>query len=297
MELAVSSLPDRRVSGFAHSRIRLTYLWRHGKLPDLDNPQSYTEWIQWRKLHDRDSRLPLFADKVRAKDIVADQIGPEWIIPTYWHGNELPFQPEWPTPFVVKSRHGSNQYAFVFDQSVNWPALRRRSRRWMARDYGYWLDEWLYPLIPRGLLVEPFIGQGRTLPIDYKFHVFAGRVEFVQVHLDRGGRHRWILFDRNWRRISSATTDSDPAPPVNLHKMIDAAAEIGRGFDYIRVDLYEVDAKPYFGEMTFYPGSGLDPFDPVELDSVLGGYWTRARFGIEPNSNPQQGLTCLPTSP
>jgi TupA-like ATPgrasp len=278
MDLALSALGKQPVSRTARARICLTYLWRHEILPDLDNPQSFNEWVQWRKLHDRDGRLPLLADKLRVKDIVADRIGSEWIIPTYWHGTELPTEPVWPTPFVVKSRHGCNQHVFVFDATANWDAIRRRAQKWMNSEYGFWLDEWLYRQIPRGLLIEPFIGKDKTLPIDYKFYVFGGRVEYVQVHLDRGGRHRWILFDRAWHRVSAGTTDPDPLPPYALTQMIEAAEELGRGFDFVRVDLYEASGKPLFGEMTFYPGSGLDPFAPTSLDAVIGAHWSKARL-------------------
>lgn len=277
MDLVLPALRDQPVSGLARSRIYLTYAWRNRRLPDLDNPQKFTEWVQWRKLNDHDARMPLFADKVRAKAIVADRIGDDWIIPTYWHGIELPPHPGWPMPLVVKSRHGSNQHAFVFDNRVDWSGIQRKAKSWMKRDYGFWLDEWLYSRIPRGIMIEPFIGEGTALPIDYKFYVFGGRVEYVQVHLDRGGRHRWIMFDRLWQRVSSMTADADPNPPATLARMIEAAEELARGFDFVRVDLYEVGGKPLFGEMTFYPGSGLDPFSPPSLDAIIGAHWSRAR--------------------
>lgn len=280
METALTPLPSWRRIAISRFRISLLYLWRHGRLPDLDYPQTFTEHVQYRKLNDHDIRMPPLADKIRSKEIVADRIGTEWVIPTLWHGTELPLRPDWPTPFVVKARHGCNQSAFVFSADTDWERIRRKAARWMTGDYGYWLDEWIYPHIPRGLLVEPFIGEGQRLPVDYKFYVFAGRVEYVQVHLDRAGRHRWILFDRHSRRVSSPTNDADPAPPLHLAKMIEAAEELGRGFDFVRVDLYEVGGHPYFGEMTFYPGSGLDPFDPVSLDGVIGAHWTRAKSGI-----------------
>lgn len=277
MEVKLPELSDLRVPGVAYARICLTYLWRHRKLPDLADPQTFTEWVQWRKLNDRDARLPVFADKVRVKELVADRIGSEWIIPTYWFGEALPAQPDWPTPLVVKSRHGCNQYAFVFGDQPDWAPVRRQTLDWMKQSYGLWLDEWLYRHIPRGIIVEPFIGEGRAVPIDYKFYVFGGRVEYVQVHLDRGGRHRWILFDRWWRRVSTPTSDADPLAPKSLSDMVRAAEELGRGLDFVRVDLYEVAGKPLFGEMTFYPGSGLDPFSPASLDLVIGERWARAR--------------------
>lgn len=261
----------------ARLRIGTTYLWRHHRLPDISRPTRFTELVQHRKLFDRDPRMPLFSDKVRAKQLVADLIGAQWITPTLWHGQTLPVLPEWPVPFVVKSAHGCNQNAYVRDGSEDWDAIRRRSVGWLSRTYGTWLDEWLYTQIPRSVLVEPFIGHGGQLPLDYKLYVFSGRVAFVQVHLDRATRHRWILFDRNWRRVSAVSHDDDPSPPTSLDRMIEAAETLGRSFDFVRVDLYEIDAEPRFGEMTFYPGSGLDRFDPPSLDTVVGAHWLRMR--------------------
>ena len=257
----------------ARLRVGLTYRWRHGRWPDLANPTTFTELIQLRKLHDRDTRMPVLADKVRAKIFAAERLGPDWIIPTLWHGAALPAAPEWPVPFVVKSRHGCNQRAFIRTGREDWPAIRRRAARWMATSYGGWLDEWAYSQIPRGILVEPFVGEHGTLPIDWKIYVFGGRACFVQVHLERETHHRWIVMDRHWRRASAPTRDPDPAPPPSLPRMLAAAETLGQGFDFVRVDFYEIAGQPLFGEMTFYPGSGLDPFDPVALDGVMGQAW------------------------
>ncbi len=278
MELTLPTLASPRTATLAPARIALTYLWRHHRLLDLDDPQTFTALVQHRKLHDRDARLPPLADKVLAKEIVADRIGREWVIPTLWHGVELPRCPDWPTPFVVKSRHGCNQNAFVRRwDAAEWRSIRTRARRWMYSDYGGWLDEWLYAHIQRGLLVEPLVGPLTGAPIDYKLYVFGGRVEYIQVHLGRGQRHRWIVFDRNWRRRSSPTSDLDPAPPSSLAAMMSAAGELARGIDFVRVDMYEIDRKPLFGEMTFYPGSGLDRFDPIGLDAEMGRFWLKAK--------------------
>ncbi|AYJ85935.1 polysaccharide biosynthesis protein [Sphingomonas paeninsulae] len=283
MEIALPVVETTGARKFAPVRIGLTYLWRHRRLPDFITPQTFTELVQHRKLHDRDARLPLLADKVRAKAVVADRIGSEWIIPTLWHGTTLPERPDWPLPFVVKSRHGCNQISFVRDwRTTDWNALTARSRRWMRADYGFWLDEWLYSRIPRGIIVEPFVGTGPGLPIDYKFYVFDGRVEYIQIHLDRGARHRWIIMDRSWRRRSAITTDPDPARPDTLTRMIAAAEELGCGLEFARVDLYEIDGHPLFGEMTFYPGSGLDPFNPISLDQEMGFHWLNAKASLSP---------------
>jgi hypothetical protein len=276
-----NALPAVKVSGevdLARLRVNLTYRWRHGRWPDLSNPTTFTELLQHRKLHDRDSRMPVLADKVRAKIFAAERLGPDWIIPTLWHGTALPAAPAWPAPFVVKSRHGCNQRAFVRTGTEDWQAIRRLAARWMATSYGGWLDEWAYSQIPRGILVEPFVGEHGTLPVDWKIYVFGGRACFVQVHLERETHHRWIVMDRNWDRVSAPTRDADPAPPSSLSRMLEAAETLATGFDFVRVDFYEIVGKSLFGEMTFYPGSGLDPFDPVGLDGVMGEAWLRAEL-------------------
>lgn len=264
-----------RSNVIAQCRIRAIYLARHGRLPNLVSPKTFTELVQYRKLYDRDPRMPRLADKVAVKDYVAAKIGRDWVIPTLWSGVMLPDINDWPLPFVMKSRHGWNQVAFLTSDPIDWPHLRRLTERWMKTAHGGWLDEWIYADIERGLLVEPYIGRGALLPIDYKFYVFGGRVAFIQVHLERATNHRWMLFDRNWKRVSTQT-DDQPGPPTALQKMIEAAETLAANFDFVRVDLYQPGDQPRFGEMTFYPGSGFDPFDPVGLDTVIGAHWLAA---------------------
>lgn len=254
-------------------RVHLTYLWRHRRVLRLGSPTRFTELVQRRKLYDRDARLPLLIDKLKAKRFVVQRLGADWVTPTLWSGTVLPDLPCWPSPFVIKSRHGCNQHRFVRTGSEDWGAIRRAAARWMRRDYGVWLDEHGYRGVTRGLLVEPFVGEGTTLPIDYKIYVFHGKVAFIQVHLGRENNHRWLIFDRAWQRVSSPGAERDPARPATLGRMIAAAETLGTGFAFVRVDLYEVSGQPRFGEMTFYPGSGLDPFDPPELDAMMGTLW------------------------
>ncbi|URW74859.1 hypothetical protein M9980_09800 [Sphingomonas donggukensis] len=231
----------------------------------------FTELVQWRKLNDRNPSMPGLIDKVAVKAFVSDRIGAEWITPTLWHGSLLPDTPPWPHPFVVKSRHGCNQRRFVLSDATDWTEVRRAGARWVWSPYGRWLDEWGYADVPRGILVEPFIGTAGVLPIDYKLYVFHGHVAAIQVHLDRARDHRWLLMDRDWLRLSrSADT---PPRPARLGAMIAAAEQLGIGFDFVRIDFYDIDPHPRFGEMTFYPGSGLDPFDPLDLDDWLGRLW------------------------
>jgi hypothetical protein len=257
----------------ARLRINLTYLWRHRRRLRLDDPILFTELVQRRKLDDRDIRMAIMADKVAAKEHVAAALGREWVIPMLWSGTELPHDLPWTGPIVVKARHGCNQNVFVRQRS-ECVAARTASARWMRGRYGWWLDEWAYSQIPRGLLIEPMIG-GDVLPIDYKVFVFGGVATHVQVHLDRAHDHRWIVHDRDWRALA---TDAPVVPrPTALSAMLAAAEQLAAGFAFVRVDFYQPDDQPLFGEMTFYPGSGLHAIDPPDLDAEWGRLWRAAR--------------------
>ncbi|WP_353471101.1 ATP-grasp fold amidoligase family protein [Sphingomonas faeni] len=254
-------------------RVHLTYWWRHRRRLSIDRPQRFTEFVQRRKLVDRDPRIPQMIDKVAVKPFVAAMLGTDWVTPTLWSGEILPDQIPFPGPFVVKSRHGCNQYRIVRDASDDWNAVRSAAAAWMQRSYGLWLDEWGYRNVPRGILIEPFVGEGPTLPVDYKLYVFHGRVEAIQVHVDRETCHRWVIFDRDWRGMSTDADRLNIHPPISLPLMIKGAEALGCGFAFVRVDFYDTGVIPRFGEMTFYPGSGLDPFDPPRLDELLGDHW------------------------
>ena len=262
-------------------KLAIMHLCRNRHVPDLENPRTFNELVQARKLHDRNPLLPLLADKVSVKEYVARRLGDEWVIPTLWHGTVLSETPDWPLPFVLKSSHASCQCAFVRTGREDWPRIRRQARRWLGRSYGKLFGEWLYDEIPPRLLVEPFIGSGGTAPPDYKFFVFGGRAEFVQVDTDREHAHKRIILDRNWQRLPvelQYPTDPRDAPrPASFEAMMQAAETLSRGFDFVRVDMYEVEGKPLFGEMTFYPGSGLDRFRPAAFDALFGEYWLAAR--------------------
>jgi hypothetical protein len=265
----------------ARAWLKLLHLARNRHLPNFDAPRTFNELVQARKLKDRNPLLPRLADKVLVKHYVADRLGPDWVIPTLWHGRKLPGQPPWPRPFVVKSNHGSQQCLFVRSESDPWPPVKRKAEKWLNSRYAWILGEWLYGQIEPQILVEPFIGSAGSLPVDYKFFVFGGRAAFVQVDTDREHAHKRTLFNLDWERLpvrfQYPIDTREIAPPATLVRMIEAAETLGHDFDFVRVDFYEVGERPLFGEMTFYPGSGLDRFAPASADLMFGQPWLEAR--------------------
>lgn len=260
-------------SCWALRRVNLTYLWRHGRLPDLASSPRFTEMVQRRKLFDRDPEQIAMLDKIAAKRAVTGLLGPGWTTPTLWQGFVLPSSPSFSQPVIVKARHGCNQYEVLRNRPSPryWAKLRSRASHWMTRPYGKWLDEWAYEGVPRGLLAEPLLCGQSSLPIDYKIYVFAGHATHVQVHLGRGDRHRWTLHDRDFRPL--VDDGHGLRAPSSLGEMFKAAEALSAGHDFIRVDFYEIDGAARFGEFCLYPGSGLDPFAADWIDFELGGLW------------------------
>ena len=127
------------------------------------------------------------------------------------------------------------------------------------------------------ILVEPFMSMDKSVPTDYKFYVFHGEPKYIQVDTDRECGHRMVFFDAKWSKapfVISYPNESRPvARPKSLEQMLDAAARLGRDFSFVRVDFYEIDGKPYIGELTFFPGSGGGKFIPSEYDEILGSHW------------------------
>ena len=260
--------------GWARQRIALTYLYGHGRLPDLQDPRRFTELVQMRKLYGRNPAMTALSDKLAVKQRVGLQLGNEWCVPTLWHGGSVPALPQIETSGFAKSRHGCNQTLRI-GGTGDWERLCRLAPRWSAKPYGKWLDEWAYRDVPRGVLIEPLLGDGCSALTDYKIYVFGGRATHVQVHLERGKRHRWVLHDRDWNKLVLAQPDS-PRRPSSLGAMLEAAEDLARDFSFARVDFYEVSGKPLFGEFSFYPGSGLDPFAADWIDFELGSLWRGA---------------------
>ena len=266
---------------FVSDRAYVSRLYRAdlGRWPDLDRPRAFNEKILVKMLHDRRPLLTLFADKLRIRDFVRSRC-PELRLPTlYWWSDRaeaLPFD-ALPREFVLKANHGSGWVLIVEDKvPVHAREMISLGRRWLGSDFSIVGREWAYRNVRRALYAEELLRHdGRVPPPDYKFFVFRGRVRLIQVDRDRFARHTQVLYDEHWNWIEGtvAAVQGEPTPrPASLDLMISAAQVLSSAVDFVRVDLYEIDGLPYFGELTSSPNKGLSPFRPPSLDLLLGGF-------------------------
>ena len=109
---------------------------------------------------------------------------------------------------------------------------------------------------------------------DYKILCYDGKAEFIVVDTDRFIGHKRNIYDRDWNDLH--ITSDCPAcereipKPENYERMLEIAEILSADFPFVRVDLYNVSGKIYFGELTFYPWSGYVQYEPDEADFLLG---------------------------
>ncbi|WP_298459320.1 ATP-grasp fold amidoligase family protein [uncultured Cellulomonas sp.] len=256
----------------------LLLLQEYKRLPHLANPVTFNEKINYRIVHDRRPMLAMASSKVASKEYVAG-LGTGVHVPTtYWNGVDLREIDGMtvPTSWVLKASHRSRRLVHGEAGTIDVGALDVDVDEWLVdREY---LDDrlWGYREARKELLLEERVGSPEEFPDDLKFFVFDGRVEMIQVDHGRRGAHTRNLYSADWTPLrwnyTRPTGPVQPAP-ANLDRLLDAAGRIGAGWDFVRVDLYNLTDQIVFGEMTAYPGAGVSPW-PYELDRFIGGKWT-----------------------
>lgn len=261
-----------RLANILPDRLYLQIMFRleMGYKLDFDNPQTFSEKLQWLKLYNRKPEYTTMVDKAAVKEYVAKIIGEEYIIPTLgvWDRFEDIDFDSLPNQFVLKTTHGGGNTGVVickdkssFDMASAKAKLNKSLRSCIYRRY----KEWPYKDVKHRIIAEEYITDSNGELNDYKFSTYNGEVTDVMICLERNsGDTKFYFFDSNWnllrynKRGKDAPTDFTIPKPENMDKMFEIAAALSKNTPYLRVDLYNVDGKVYFGELTFFPQSGFD---------------------------------------
>ncbi len=248
---------------------RLKFRKNLHRWPDLKNPRTFNEKLCWLKLHRREPKMSVMVDKAQAKDYVRDILGEEYIIPTFglWERAEDIDFGLLPDRFVMKGTHDSGRVIVCTDKNqLDFDRARQEMQQSLDRDFYAITREWPYKNVPHRIIAEQFIRQSDGGLTDYKFFCFNGHVDCVMVCIDRHlGKPKFYFFDRNWnflrlnKRGVAAPEGFTLPRPEGMERMFEIASILSKGQPFVRVDLYNVDGKIYFGELTFYPDGGVDP--------------------------------------
>lgn len=265
--------------------LRILYRIQTGKKLHLRHPRTFSEKLQWLKIHNRRPEYTMMVDKYAVKDYVAGIIEEEHIIPTLgvWDRPEdIDFE-SLPQQFVLKPTQGGGGSEVIIcrdKDKLDRKAAIAKLKAGLKQDSYRYLREWPYKNVPRRVIAEKymevkgFATEGLT---DYKFYCFNGEPKFCQVIKDRETQETIDFFDMDWKRQEfiglnrkAVHAAVEPQRPVRYSEMQTMARKLAKGMPFSRVDLYEINAHTYFGEITFYPGSGMGEFRPEKYNDLLG---------------------------
>lgn len=260
--------------------LKKAWKMKMGSTLDLGNPKTFNEKLQWLKINDRKPFYAVLADKYAVKEYVADKIGKQYVIPTLgaWKKfDDIDFC-ALPGQFVLKCTHDSGGLVIVKDKKeLDIKTARKVLTRCLKRNFYYVGREWPYKNIEPKIIAEPYLSDGSGMGLeDYKFLCFHGEPKLVEVHLGRfTGCHTQDFYDMEWRKTTitqGSASESFYPKPVNFEKMAAFSRLLASGFAHMRVDWYECKGKLYFGEFTFYDGSGFEQFGSYQDDLKLGSW-------------------------
>ncbi len=261
----------------------LKFIWylEMGKTLDLNNPKTFNEKLQWLKLYDRNPAYTERVDKYAVRKYVEEKIGPQYLIPmigVYDRFNEIDFS-TLPDQFVLKCTHDSNSVVMCIDKNkFNIRAAKSKLNKALKRNFYYYFREWVYKDVKPRIICEKYMVDEQQSELkDYKIFCFHGEPKFIQVHINRSSQHKMNFYDTDWNYIEVSTqypTDPDIIieRPQNLDEMLDVARTFSEDCIHVRVDLYSINDKIYFGEMTFYHAAGYGKFTPADFAQVMGDY-------------------------
>lgn len=271
----------KKMANILPDKIYLSLLYRFfiGRKLDLNNPQTFTEKIQWLKLYDRNPLYTQLADKFQVKEYVSRLIGTEYVVPligVYDSFEKIDIN-SLPDKFVLKTNHvGGGSGVVIVSDKKTFEVEKAKSQLEKSLHSGKnkW-KEYQYDGIKRAIIAEEYIDHEGEL-FDYKFFCFNGFVKCFKVDFGRFVDHHANYYDRDCKLLPFGESLLMPNPdyahkfPDNIDDMIAMAEKLSTGIPFARVDMYNVKNRIYFGEITFHPGSGFVPFSPDIWDYKLG---------------------------
>jgi len=237
---------------------------RINTFPDLINPTTYNDFVNWCKLFDQCPEAIVACDKARVGEYARSLDVEEIVRPVQRKTTDLiSIKPESiKYPCVMKCNHDSGSYKFVNEQPKNFQALWQHFKPRLKVPYGLRGGEWHYSMMKPCVIIEDNINPSGKPLADYKFHCVGGKVVFCQHIVDRGSDTKEInvdpkgcdlgfLFDENFKKKRSFD------PPIEFELMMEYAEILSASFKYARIDLYLVDGKIFLGEVTLHPRGGF----------------------------------------
>ena len=258
--------------------LKIIYKLKVGKSLNLDNPQTYTEKLQWLKLHDRNPIYSTMVDKYEAKQYISSVVGENYIIPTIgvWDDFDSIDFDLLPSQFVLKCTHDSGGLIICRDKTnFDKKAARKKIVKSLKNNF-YWVGrEWPYKNVKPRIIAERYMTPVKEECLtDYKFFCFDGEPKIIYISKDKAEDPRTDFFDANGHvlpiRMRDPNSDVPPEIPEQLGEMKELARKLSHEIKHLRVDFYLINGKIYVGELTFYHNGGFSEIKPEEWNYKIG---------------------------
>ena len=265
--------------------LQLHYFLILGKFINFKNPKTYTEKLQWLKVNNRNPEYSKLVDKLAVRDHIAKVWGEEHLFPLLgvWDSfDEIDFD-SLPEQFVLKCNHDSGSTKVIKSKSSltdeDIDNLRNHFTKRLDREYYFACREYPYKGLPRHIIAEAFMVD-KSAPEkaieDYKFFCFNGEPKIMFVATDRDIDVKFDFFDMEYNHLDIENihpqSGKEIEKPAMFDEMKEIAAKLSKGMPQVRIDLYELNGKIYFGEYTFFHGAGFCKWEPEEWDRKLGDW-------------------------
>ncbi|MEW9669203.1 ATP-grasp fold amidoligase family protein [Ammoniphilus sp. 3BR4] len=258
--------------------IKLHFKKCHGYELNLDNPQTFSEKIQWIKLYGKLDRFAKYVDKYKVREFVKERIGEQYLIPligVYDNVNKIDIS-SLPKSFVIKATHGCGWNIIVKDKSkLDWNLARKQITSWINTNYYHLFGERQYNPLKGRIIIEELLQDPSGDLKDFKLFTFHGNPMYIQVDGNRFSGHKRDVYDSNWKRLPYKIIYKKFSEPIQrpkrLDEMIEIASKLAHDFAFARIDLYYPNDRIYFGEITFTPSNGFKRY-PIEYENLLGKF-------------------------
>lgn len=268
--------------------LKVIYLLKCNRRLNLNKPKTFTEKIQAYKLWINGKGYERYVDKLRVQSWITSILGEEYVIPVIriWEKAEDITFDKLPLSFVLKTNHGAGMNLIIHDKSkIEIEKVRKEVRGWLSTNYcvsnGF---EYQYRNIEPRIYAETIVKDKDGKLQEYKFLCFNGKPYYCIVDMDRFSDHRRNVYNMQWELENWTIGNYSQSPnidkPASFDKMVEIATILCKDFSMVRVDLYNVDGRIYFSELTLTPGSGYSLPKPYSADLMLGDLWAFNSEGL-----------------
>jgi hypothetical protein len=265
--------------------VKIHYEYFSGQKLDLNNPQDFNAKLEWYKVYFRPKILTTLADKYEVRSFVKEKIGAKYLNELYdfYDSPEKIDFNKLPNSFIIKANHTNGHNIIVKNKDdLDKKKVIKKFKKWLGKNQYYRRgQEWAYKDVKPKIVIEKFLKEDeKDTLVDYKFYCFNGVPKFIDVHLDRGNKHKQQCFDLNFEllpfrkgKVNDINYFTNFEKPSNLEEMVELVKVLSQKLPFVRIDFYSVHGRSVFGEMTFYPSDARKKFYPEEYNEIIGDYF------------------------